>query len=129
MNYFRIILYLIALVFYSCVPDEDVSMYFSAADVVALPYRSASQSGITQIAYHYNIPVIVTKVGGLSEIVDKGKSGYTIEPENPVELAGVLSKNLGTKKLLEMSNYIQDYKQKFSWDYFVEGIESIYDRI
>ncbi len=111
------------------VPDEDVSMYFSAADVVALPYRSASQSGITQIAYHYNLPVIVTKVGGLPEIVDKGKSGYTIEPENPVELAGVLSENLGTQKLNEMANYIQDFKHKFSWDYFIEGIESVYRRI
>ena len=111
------------------IPDEDVSMYFSAADVAALPYRSASQSGITQIAYYYDLPVIVTNVGGLPEIVDNGKSGYTIEPENPVELAGVLFENLGTQKLNEMSNYIQDFKHKFSWEHFVQGIESICHRI
>ena len=111
------------------VPDEDVAMYFSAADVVALPYRSASQSGITQIAYYYNIPVIVTKVGGLPDIVDEGKSGFIIKPENPTELATVLSKNLNTPIFDEMAIFIQNYKQKFSWDYFVNGIESVYSRI
>jgi glycosyltransferase involved in cell wall biosynthesis len=111
------------------VPDEDVSMYFSAADVVALPYRSASQSGITQIAYHYNLPVIVTNVGGLPEMVDEGKSGFIVNPENPSELTSILSENLGTNIFSEMTNYIQDFKHKFSWEYFVEGIESVYDRI
>jgi glycosyltransferase involved in cell wall biosynthesis len=111
------------------VPDEDVAMYFSAADVVALPYRSASQSGITQIAYYYNIPVIVTNVGGLPEIVDEGKSGIIINPENPSELATVLEKQLGQNTLQDMGTYINTFKQKFSWEYFVEGIESVYDRI
>ena len=111
------------------IPDEDVAMYFSAADVVALPYRSASQSGITQIAYYYNIPVIVTNVGGLPEIVDEGKSGIIINPENSSELAAVLDKQLGQNTLQEMGTYINTFKQKFSWDYFVEGIESVYDRI
>ena len=111
------------------IPDKDVALYFSAADVVALPYRSASQSGITQIAYYYNIPVIVTKVGGLPEIVDEGKSGFIIEPENPTELATVLSENLNTPIFDEMANYIQDFKHKFSWEHFVQGIESIFHRI
>jgi glycosyltransferase involved in cell wall biosynthesis len=111
------------------IPDEDVAMYFSSADVVALPYRSASQSGITQIAYYYNIPVIVTKVGGLPEIVDEGKSGIIINPENSSELAAVLDKQLGQNTLQEMGTYINTFKQKFSWENFVEGIESVYDRI
>jgi len=110
------------------IPDDEVATYFSAADVVVLPYRSASQSGITQIAYYYDLPVIVTKVGGLPEIVEEGKSGFIIEPENPDELANVLIKNLGAK-LNKMENYIQDYKQKFSWENFVDGIEKIYQRI
>ena len=111
------------------IPDEDVAIYFSAADVAALPYRSASQSGITQIAYYYDLPVIVTKVGGLPEIVDEGKSGFIIKPENPIELASVLAKNLDDQRLNEMGGYIQNYKQKFSWDNFVDGIESIYSRL
>ena len=104
-------------------------MYFSAADVAALPYRSASQSGVTQIAYTFNLPVIVTNVGGLPEIVDKEKSGFIVNPEDPESLAEVLSQNLGTAKLNEMTKYIQDFKHKFSWEHFIDGIESIYSQI
>ena len=111
------------------IPDSEVSNYFSAADVVALPYRTASQSGVTQIAYSYDLPVIVTKVGGLPEIVDEGQSGITIEPENPTELANILEKNLEAGTFLEMAAYIKKFKQKFSWEYFVNGIESVYQRI
>ena len=111
------------------IPESDVAEYFSAADVVALPYRSASQSGITQIAYYYDIPVIVTKVGGLPEIVDDGQSGFTIETENPTELANVLETHLKKGTFLEMENYIKTFKQKFSWESFVEGIEAVYSKI
>ena len=111
------------------IPDSDVAEYFSAADVVALPYRSASQSGITQIAYNYDIPVIVTKVGGLPEIVDEGQSGFTIEPNNPTELANVLETHLKNDTFLLMEDYIKTFKQKFSWEYFVDGIESLYSKI
>ena len=111
------------------IPDSEVSNYFSAADVVALPYRTASQSGVTQIAYSYDLPVIVTKVGGLPEIVDEGQSGFTIEPENPTELANILEKNLEAGTFLEMATYIKKFKQKFSWEYFVNGIESVYSKI
>jgi glycosyltransferase involved in cell wall biosynthesis len=111
------------------IPDSEVSNYFSAADVVALPYRTASQSGVTQIAYSYDLPVIVTKVGGLPEIVDEGQSGITIEPENPTELANILEKNLEAGTFLEMATYIKKFKQKFSWEYFVNGIELVYSKI
>ncbi len=111
------------------IPDSEVSNYFSAADVVALPYRTASQSGVTQIAYSYDLPVIVTKVGGLPEIVDEGQSGFTIEPENPKELANILEKNLKVGTFLEMPTYIKNFKQKFSWEYFVNGIELVYSKI
>ncbi len=111
------------------IPDSEVSNYFSAADVVALPYRTASQSGVTQMAYSYDLPVIVTKVGGLPEIVDEGQSGITIEPENPTELANILEKNLEAGTFLEMATYIKKFKQKFSWEYFVNGIELVYSKI
>ncbi len=111
------------------IPDSEVSNYFSAADVVALPYRTASQSGVTQMAYSYDLPVVVTKVGGLPEIVDEGQSGFTIEPDNPKELANILEKNLKVGTFLEMPTYIKKFKQKFSWEYFVNGIESVYSKI
>ena len=111
------------------IPDSEVSTYYSAADVVALPYRSASQSGIAQIAYNYDLPVIVTNVGGLPEIVDEGKSGFIIEPENSKEIAKLLETHLKNNSFSNMENYIHTFKQKFSWDNFVEGIESVYSQL
>ena len=111
------------------IPDNEVAKYFSAADIVTLPYRSASQSGIVQIAYYYDLPVIVSNVGGLPEVVQEGKSGFIMESENPKELANILEKNLNTNKLKVMSDYIKDYKKRFSWDKFIYSIEKLYNKI
>jgi len=111
------------------IPDTELSNYFSAADVVALPYLTASQSGVTQMAYSYDLPVVVTKVGGLPEIVDEGQSGITIEPGNPTELAKILEENLKAGTFLEMTTYIKKFKKKFSWENFVNGIELVYSKI
>src|SRR5262249_11190298 len=67
--------------------DEEVRRLFAAADVCTLPYRSATQSGVIQIAYAAGCPVIITRVGGLPEFVAEGKSGYTVPPEDPAALA------------------------------------------
>ena len=111
------------------VDQNKVRFYFCAADLVAQPYLTATQSGVTQMAYSYDLPVVVTKVGGLPEIVDEGQSGFTIEPDNPKELANILEKNLQVGAFLEMPTYIKHFKQKFSWEYFVNGIESVYSKI
>lgn len=111
------------------IPDDEVSEFFSAADIAALPYRSASQSGVVQIAYNYDLPVIVTNVGGLPEIVEEGKSGITLPPEDPAILAEVICQILESGRLEEMSNYIQEFKNKFSWDNFIEGIDTLYNRL
>ena len=62
------------------VPADKVRYFFAAADLVAQPYKSATQSGITQIAYHFERPMLVTNVGGLAEIVPHGKVGYVTQP-------------------------------------------------
>ena len=69
------------------VPDESVGDYFGAADVAVLPYVSATQSGITQIAFAFGLPVISTNVGGLPEVVREAETGYIVKPENERELA------------------------------------------
>ncbi|MCC8173072.1 MAG: glycosyltransferase, partial [Odoribacter sp.] len=61
------------------IPNDDVNLYFCASDMIVQPYKSATQSGVTQIGYHFNKPMLVTKVGGLPEIVFNGKSGYVVE--------------------------------------------------
>ena len=103
------------------VPDNEVSEYFSAADVVALPYRTATQSGITQIAYNFNRPVIVSDVGGLAEIVPNCKVGYVVEP-NANEFAKAIIKFYKENKFKEFSNNIQTHKQLFSWKIFVDNL-------
>ncbi len=107
------------------VPDNEVAKFFSAADVVALPYRTATQSGITQIAYHFNKPVVVSSVGGLPEMVIDGESGFLIPPEDPTTLAECLLVNLSSGKFAEMQKSVSEYKQRFSWENFVQGIEEL----
>lgn len=72
------------------IPNEDVHLYFAAADVVVLPYIEASQSGIVPIAYSFNTPVISTRVGGLPEAVLEGKTGMLVEPGDPAALASAI---------------------------------------
>ena len=111
------------------IPVNKVNLYFSAADVIVLPYKSATQSGIVPIAYHFNKPVVVTNVGGLLENVVDGKSGFIIDSENPRMLANILADNFNSSIFSEMGDFIKTYKKKFSWEHFVNGIESLYSHI
>ena len=95
------------------VPDSKVHEYFSTADVVTLPYRSASQSGIVQLAYHYNVPVVVTNVGGLPEIVEEGKSGCVVKANSPQDVADCLKYNFEENNFPKMPAFIETYKNQF----------------
>jgi D-inositol-3-phosphate glycosyltransferase len=74
------------------VPDERVPLYFSAADIVVQPYRSATQSGVAHIAFHFGRPVVVTDVGGLAETIPDGEAGFVVPPENPSRIADVVNR-------------------------------------
>ena len=103
------------------IPDTEVTNYFSAADVVALPYRTATQSGITQIAYNFNRPVIVSDVGGLSEIVPNEKVGYVVEP-NADEFAKAIVRFFKEDKFDEFSENVSSNKKQYSWDKFAANL-------
>ena len=107
------------------VPDNEMNQYFSACDVVALPYKSASQSGIIPIAYHFNKPVVVTDVGGLPDMVENNKTGFIIKSNNSKLLANVLAENLKENRFKNMSQNINEFKKQFSWDNFIKGIISL----
>jgi D-inositol-3-phosphate glycosyltransferase len=96
------------------ISDAEVRYYFSAAQLVVQPYKSATQSGITQIAMHFNKPSLVTRVGGLPDMVIDGATGYVVEPE-PRAIAEAVTRHFpkGTPK--DMSKQIEEEKQKFSW--------------
>ena len=107
------------------IAEADISKYFSCSDVVVLPYKSASQSGVIQIAYNFNIPIITTDVGGLSEYVDDGVTGVLVDSNNPKQLSEVLYNNLKNDYFGEFSENIEQYKKQFSWEYFIQGIDEI----
>lgn len=103
------------------VPDEKVRYYFSAADLIAQPYKSATQSGVTQIAYHFERPMLVTNVGGLAEIVPDGKVGYVVEPKVEA-IADALVDWSTSDKTTHFVQGLKEEKRKYSWSEMVEAV-------
>lgn len=105
------------------VPDHEVEKYFAASDLVVLPYESATQSGIVQIAYGFRKPVIVTNVGGLPEVVWDDRTGMIVEPGNAVQLAEAIRRFFDENKAAEYEKQICDNEYRFSWERMRETIE------
>jgi len=103
--------------------NDEVRFLFSATDLVTQTYHHATQSGVTQIGFHYNTPMLVTDVGGLAELVDSGQSGYVCEP-NPKMIADCMLDFLVHKRYREMSARVAVKKQEFSWEEFVRKLLS-----
>lgn len=104
------------------IPDEEVSLYFSAADVVVLPYLSATQSGIVPIALYYDLPCIVTDVGGLPEVVHHQKTGLIVPPNDPEALAREIVRFFQEMDHTAMAQHITVEKQRYSWESFTQTI-------
>jgi glycosyltransferase involved in cell wall biosynthesis len=112
--------------FYSeYIPNDQVVDYFCASDVVVLPYLSATQSGITQIAYNFDKPVIATDVGGLAEVVIHEKTGLVVEPGNPASLADAIRRFYADNLESAFSANVREEKKKYSWDNLVANIEEL----
>jgi glycosyltransferase involved in cell wall biosynthesis len=108
--------------------EDEVASLFCAADLVVQPYRSATQSGVTQIAYHFEKPMLVTDVGGLSEIVQDGKCGYVVKPE-PVSIANAINDYFSNNRQTEYTKNVREAKTRFTWDKLSSSIISIYNDI
>lgn len=101
------------------IPTEDVKYYFSVADAVVQPYKSATQSGITQVAYHFEVPMIVSNVGGLPEIVPHGLAGIVVSPDMDELADGI--KMFYDKELKErFIEGVRSEKKQYEWEYFVK---------
>jgi len=107
------------------VPNEEVALYFSAADLVVLPYVSATQSAIVQIAYRFNKPVITTNVGGLPDVVENEKTGLVVEPRNSDAIADAIISYFDDGKEATFVENIKKVKTKFSWDNVSATIEEL----
>lgn len=106
------------------IPDREVRYYFGAADLVAQPYKSATQSGISQMAYHFEKPMLVTAVGGLPEIVPHGKAGYVVAPE-PDAIASAIVDFFENKRGAAFAAGVAEGKKRFSWEHFAQGLEEL----
>ncbi len=106
------------------VPDSEVKYYFCSADIIVQPYKSATQSGVTQIAYHFEKPMLVTNVGGLAEIVPDGKAGYVVEP-NEKEVAKALSSFFIEKKEDYFLKGLLEEKAKYSWSNMTGAVRDV----
>ncbi len=105
------------------IPDSDVKYYLCASDAVVQPYRNATQSGVTPLAYHFEKPMIVTNVGGLPALVPDGKAGLVTTPD-PVAIANSILQfyQLGENYFIP---HLRSEKEKYSWEKLVSAIEQL----
>lgn len=97
------------------IPNTEVANYFNAADIIVQPYKTATQSGVTQIGYHFNKPMLVTNVGGLAEIIPHGKAGYVV-PAKPEDISMALQDFFGNNRIKTFESNLINEKKRFSWD-------------
>lgn len=110
------------------IPDEEVKNFFNLADMVVQPYKSATQSGVTQVAYHFEKPMLVTDVGGLREIVPDGKVGYVVEPQS-TKIADAICDFYDNDRLDFFENNIVEEKKKYEWSKMTATIKELYSDV
>lgn len=106
------------------IPDEEVKYYFNASDLIAQTYRSATQSGVSQIAYNFEKPMLVTDVGGLSETIPDGKVGYVVQPEKEA-IADALVDFFENERAEQFADNVRLEKKKYEWSRMIEAINKL----
>ena len=110
------------------IPDNKVNLYFRACDIVAQPYKTATQSGVTQVAFHFERPMLVTNVGGLPEIVPDGKIGYVVNPDAQ-DIADALVRYYKENKEEDFTAGVREEKRKYGWDRMTAAVLNSYSQI
>lgn len=110
------------------IPKHEVGYYFGLADMVVQTYKTATQSGVTQVAYHFDKPMLVTNVGGLAEIVPHGKVGYVTE-KDPMVVSDAIVDFYENNRAADFIPNIIEEKKRFSWHSFVIKVLEIHDKI
>ncbi len=107
------------------IKDSEVALFFSGADLIVQPYKSATQSGVTQIAFHFDKPMLVTDVGGLKEIVPHRKCGYVVKPE-PSDIAEAIADYFDNNRSMAFTECVKKEKEKFSWSKMTDSITEVF---
>jgi glycosyltransferase involved in cell wall biosynthesis len=110
------------------VPNEEVSLYFSAADALVLPYQEATQSAVAQIAFGFNLPIISTDIGGLPEMVKDGVFGLIVPSRDEEALAGAIIDYFGQDLKPVFQENIRMGRHLFSWDHLTTLIQRVLER-
>ncbi|MBN1435581.1 MAG: glycosyltransferase [Sedimentisphaerales bacterium] len=111
------------------IPNEQIAQYFTAADLVVQPYRSATGSGICQLAFGLNRPVIATNVGDLSQVIQDHVNGRIVPPNNPQALAAAIRESLNPQTLKTLTQNAAQTKNQFSWQKLAQLItQSIFPK-
>jgi len=107
------------------IENTEVGLFFSGADLVVQPYKSATQSGVTQIAYYFDKPMLVTNVGGLKEIVEHGKCGYVVEPD-PGNIADAIIDYFDNNRENAFTQCVRKEKARFSWNKVTDAVTEVF---
>ena len=107
------------------IPKNEVADYFAAADVVVQPYLSATQSGVAQVAYHFEVPIITSNVGGLAEVIPHEKAGLIVPPNDSSALAKAIIRYFSDEMQDELTRGVKQQKKRFGWDRLLDAIESV----
>ena len=110
------------------IPNELVADYFCAADLVVQPYKNATQSGVSQIAYHFERPMLVTDVGGLAELIPDGVVGYVVPP-TPAAIANAVVDFYTGKREAAFTAGAREQKKQFSWPLMVAALKEVAGRL
>jgi len=108
------------------IPNEEVNLYFCAADLVVQPYKHATQSGVTQISYYFSKPMLVTDVGGLSEMIPHNRAGYVVPPEPPA-IADAMVDFFRNERKGEFEANLATEKKKYLWSNMVNAILEVFN--
>jgi glycosyltransferase involved in cell wall biosynthesis len=103
---------------------EEIPLYFCASDIIVQPYRSATQSGVTPLAFRYERPVVVTNVGGLWEYVQPGRTGYVVEP-TPTAIAEALTDFVLHNRGQQFAPYLREAARQWRWEGVVETLDEL----
>jgi len=110
------------------IKDDEVPLLFSVSELIVQPYKSATQSGVTQIAFHYEKPMLVTDVGGLREIVADGKCGYVVKPD-PQSITNAIIDYFDNSKKPLLTEGVRQEKEKFTWDKMTRSVIKVYQML
>lgn len=111
------------------VPNEEVEQWFQAADLLVMPYRSATQSAIAQIALSFKRPALVTRVGGLPEAIEAGRTGLVVPPEDPAAMARAIVDFFEEQRIETMRPHLEGAAERFSWDTMARVLHRLSGRL